>query len=159
MSDPGPWRWLLIDPEAGCIRTWDRHDDDHPDGALRADARLVAGGDQDLVHVSLALADDGASLAFDDPGVSHALRRRLERPWPGAVSTLLVDWSRIGGAVTVGPDEQAVADDPFATLFPTRTFRVAPGTFGRVPAPVGPGVTRYGSGNPWPWDRYAGQVE
>jgi hypothetical protein len=161
-----PWVWLAVTDDggtalstpggepAGFLRTWP-HDADHPAHALRCDRRLVAGGADHLTWLSLAL---GPPLAFDDPIVSGALRRRLAQPWPGAVSTLLVDWARIGGAVTAGPDAAAVADDPFEAAFPRRLLRIEPGLLGPVPAPVGPGITRYGSGNPWPWDRYAGQV-
>ena len=28
------------------------------------------------------------------------------------------------------------------------------GVFGTVPPPAGPTIERYGSGNPWPWDRF-----
>jgi hypothetical protein len=31
---------------------------------------------------------------------------------------------------------------------------VAAGIVGRLPPPVGPTIERYGSANPWPWDRY-----
>ena len=137
--------------------TWGRHDPARPAHALRIDARMVAGGTE-LTWVSLALAPVGTSLPFDDPMVVNALRRRLLEPWPGAVSTLLVDWARIGGAVAAAPTARALDDDPFAAVFPARRFRVEPGLLAPVPAPVGPGVTRYGSGNPWPFDRYAGQV-
>lgn len=152
----GPWRWFVAD--GGRLQTWRRDDPRRPDHALRIDSRMVAGG-QELTWVSLALAPRGVSLPFDDPMVTRALRRWLERPWPGAVSTLLVDWSRIGGAVAAAPSPGALDDDPFAAVFPTTRFPVEAGLLARVPGPVGPGVTRYGSGNPWPYDRYAGQVE
>ena len=47
-----------------------------------------------------------------------------------------------------------LADDPFARVFPARMLRVDGGLFGRVPPPVGPTIERYGSANPWPWDRF-----
>jgi hypothetical protein len=156
VTEPRPWRWWAVDGDR--LETWDRDDLARPGHALRIDARMVTGG-HELTWVSLALAPPGISLPCDDPLVSHALRRRLERPWPGAASTLLVDWSRIAGAVAAAPTPEALDDDPFATVFPVRGFRVEPGLLARVPAPVGPGITRYGSGNPWPFDRYAGQVE
>ena len=166
-----PWAWLAVVDErpeqgaelrtldgdaAGFLGTWTKGTD-HPEHALRVDARFVAGGADHLTWLSLALGPP--VLAFDDPIVSGALRRRLAQPWPGAVSTLLVDWARIGGAVTAGPDVAAVGGDPFTAAFPRRLLRIAPGLVGAVPAPAGPGITRYGSGNPWPWDRYAGQVQ
>lgn len=115
-------------------------------------------GGSDLTWVSLVLLPQGRGVAFDDGAVTGALRRRLSQRWPGACSTLLVDWATFGGALTAGAEEAAVADDPFARLAPRQLLRVPAGSLGAVPAPTGPGVTRYGSGNPWPWDRYAGQV-
>jgi hypothetical protein len=166
------WRWLaaveerppdadvgaaeLHTPEgdrAGWLAAWPKGAD-CPPGGLRVDERAVTADGTDLTWVSLAL---GVPLPFDDGGVTQALRRRLQLPWPGLVSTLLVDWSKIAGALTAAPSEQALEDDPFARLFPTRLLRIEPGLLGPIPAPTGPAVTRYGSGNPWPWDRYHGQ--
>jgi hypothetical protein len=75
------------------------------------------------------------------------------------VSSLLVDWGTFGGALTAGAEAADVVDDPFARVFPRRLLRVPAGALGAIPAPTGPALTRYGSGNPWPWDRYAGQVD
>jgi hypothetical protein len=152
-----PWVWLALTGD-GRLATWEHDDGTRPPHALRADRRLVDGSrDDDLTYVSYCT---GTPLAFDDPIVQGALRRRLALPWPGACSTLLVDWARIGGSITAGRREAAVRDDPFAAAFrDRRLLRVEPGTLARMPAPVGPGITRYGSGNPWPWDRYAGQVQ
>jgi hypothetical protein len=44
---------------------------------------------------------------------------------------------------------------PFARIFPARLLRVEAGLFGRVPPPGGPTIERYGSAQPWPWDRYS----
>lgn len=142
--------------DAGVLAWWER-DGERPTGALRVDHRVVTGG-SDLTWVSLVLLPEGRGIAFDDGAVTGALRGRLAQPWPGACSTLLVDWATFGGAITAGADEAAVADDPFTRLAPRQLLRVPAGSLGAVPAPTGPGVTRYGSGNPWPWDRYAGQV-
>lgn len=173
------WRWLarLADPPVGssatgplatiplmtpdgagtgALATWDR-DVDRPDGALRVDHRAVDGG-ASLTWVSLVVLAEGAAVAFDDGAVVGALRRRLAQRWPGLCSTLLVDWATFGGALTAGPDLDSVADDPFARLGPRELLRVPAGALGAIPPPTGPGVTRYGSGNPWPWDRYRGQV-
>jgi len=35
-----------------------------------------------------------------------------------------------------------------------RVLEVGEGLFGRVAPPAGPVIERYGSANPWPWDRY-----
>jgi hypothetical protein len=45
-------------------------------------------------------------------------------------------------------------DAPFARVFPARLVRVPAGLFGRVPPPAGPVIERYGSAQPWPWDRF-----
>ncbi len=45
-------------------------------------------------------------------------------------------------------------DDPFARVFRARIFRVEAGLFGRMRAPCGPTIERYGSAQPWPWDRF-----
>lgn len=168
------WLWLGLRPErpegartavpvtgrdghpAGVLAAWER-DEDRPHGALRVDRRALAGG-ADLTWVSLVLVPAGDRVAFDDGAVTAALRRRLAQPWPGLCSTLLVDWGTFGGAITAGATEADVSDDPFARVAPRVVLRVPQGALGAVPAPTGPGVTRYGSGNPWPWDRYAGQV-
>ena len=73
-----------------------------------------------------------------------------------AVSTLLSDASHFEGAITVarGPRVARLSDDPFARVFPARILRVEGGLFGRDPAPCGPVIERYGSAQPWPWDRF-----
>jgi hypothetical protein len=170
-----PWRWLALvegaaagaeaaaavrtadGGPAGHLAVWAAGDGRRPPGALRVDRRAVESGG-DPGWVSLALAAAGGAVPFDDPAVSGALRRRLALPWPRLCSTLLVDWSRLGGALTGGATPAEVEEDPFALVFPRRLLAVDGGLLGRMPAPTGPGITRYGSGNPWPWDVYTGQV-
>lgn len=144
--------------DAGYLVWWAKAGE-RPGRALRVDERLVAGGG-DATWISWCHFDEGdASLAFDDGAVTGAIRRRLGDRWPEAVSTLLVDWSRIAGAITTGLRAHDAEADPFTLVFPRRRLlRCDAGALGPIPAPTGPGVTRYGSGNPWPWDRYAGQV-
>jgi len=168
------WRWLALRCETpadaavvipvtdgegapvGVLAAWGQ-ERDRPEGALRVDHRVLLGGSQ-ATWVSMALLPEGGGIAFDDAVVTGAIRRRLAQPWPGACSTLLVDWGTFGGALTAGKHRSDVVDDPFARAAPRRLLRVPAGSIGPVAAPTGPGVTRYGSGNPWPWDRYAGQV-
>jgi hypothetical protein len=50
---------------------------------------------------------------------------------------------------------QRLADDPFARVFPQQILRIESGVLGAVPAPCGPTIERYGSANPWPWDRFS----
>lgn len=66
------------------------------------------------------------------------------------------DESRFEGSAVVARGDQVarLADDPFARLFPARRLDVGEGVLGTVPPPAGPTIERYGSGNPWPVDRF-----
>jgi hypothetical protein len=149
--------WSWFDVVDGSVRTWPRSPERPTAPALRVDGRIAAGGSP-ATWVSWCRCAADESLAFDDGAVTHALRQLLAGPWPVAVSTALVDWSRIAGSITLGRSEADVATDPFARLVPRTILQVPAGTLGAIAAPTGPCVTRYGSGNPWPWDRYDGQV-
>ncbi len=149
------WRWLdLVD---GTFATWPRSDRPPTPRALRVDGRVATTGGP-ATWASWCRFDGEESLPFDDGAVSGALRRRLTRAWPVAVTTALVDWSRIAGSLTLGMSAREVGDDPFAAVFPRTVLRIPAGSLGINPPPTGPGITRYGSGNPWPWSEYAGQV-
>ena len=168
------WRWLAVRSEppvdatdaftladvdgspVGVLAAWGQ-ERLRPAGGLRVDHRVLLGGSA-ATWVSLVVLPEGGGIPFDDGAVVGALRRRLAQRWPGTCSTMLVDWGTLGGALTAGRELADVADDPFARLGRRRLLRVPAGPLGAVPAPPGPGTTRYGSGNPWPWDRYAGQV-
>ena len=81
----------------------------------------------------------------------------LRRRFPAAVSTLLRDDSHFEGAITAAHSPEAGAwlrEDPFARIFPAKLLAVQAGILGSVAAPTGPTIERYGSGNPWPWDRF-----
>jgi hypothetical protein len=166
------WAWLALVPGApegadaaalafdadgepcGALAAWLRRAKPVGD-ARRVDARLVDPSGAPA-HVSLVLPPPGVRLLFDDPAVQHARRRVLaERPFD-AVSTLLRDASHFEGALTVarGADVERLADEPFARVFPARLLRVEGGLLGRVPAPAGPTIERYGSEQPWPADRF-----
>ena len=125
--------------------------------ARRIDDRLVDPGGA-AAWVSLVRPPEGVRLAFDDLAVQQARRRVLAEPPQDAVSTLLRDASHFEGAITVarGAGVVRLADDPFARIFPARILRVDAGVLGAVAAPAGPTVERYGSANPWPWDRFDG---
>ena len=96
-------------------------------------------------------------LPFDDLAVQQARRRVLAEPPADAVSTLLSDASHFEGAITV-----ARGDGVAAAAATTRSrassrraiLRVERGLLGRVPPPCGPTIERYGSAQPWPWDRF-----
>jgi hypothetical protein len=147
--------WLAFDGDA--IRVWAQRAKPVRD-ARRLDARVIDSGGAPAL-VSLVLPPDGVSLLFDDPAVQEARRRVLAGPPFDAVSTLLTDASHFEGSVTVARGEHDEArlrwDDPFARIFSTRLLRVEAGVFGRVASPAGPVIERYGSGQPWPWDRFA----
>jgi hypothetical protein len=158
------WCWLdLIDTpsatataqaavaEGGWLAVWARGA--RPTrGARRIDVRIVDPHGAPA-WVSLVRPPDGVRLPFDDVAVQHARRRVLAEPPADAVSTLLSDASHFEGAITVMRGAW-LPDDPFARVFPARLLRVEGGLFGRVPPPCGPAIERYGSANPWPWDRF-----
>jgi hypothetical protein len=126
-------------------------------GALRVDDRLIdpTGGP---AWISLVLAPASVRLPFDDLAVQQARRLVLSRPPLDAVSTLLRDDSHFEGAISVARSSDAkqwLSEDPFASIFPRTLLAVDAGILGSVAAPTGPTIERYGSGNPWPWDRFA----
>jgi hypothetical protein len=88
--------------------------------------------------------------------VQQARRAVLAAPPQDAVSTLLSDASHFEGALTVARDAGVprLADDPFARIFPVSVLQVDAGLLGAVLLPCGPTIERYGSAQPWPWDRY-----
>lgn len=123
-------------------------------GARRVDDRIVD-PDGDAAWISLVRPPAGVRIPFDDLAVQQARRRVLAEPPPDALSTLLSDASHFEGAITVRRgDELRLRDDPFARVFPARILHVEAGLLGRVPPPCGPTIERYGSAQPWPWDRY-----
>lgn len=124
--------------------------------ALRVDERLVDPAGPPA-WISLVLPPAGIRLPFDDLAVQQARRLALALPFPAAISTLLRDDSHFEGAITVArspTDKHRLRDDPFARIFPARLLAVEGGILGSVPAPTGPTIERYGSDNPWPWDRF-----
>ena len=124
-------------------------------GARRIDDRII-NPEGEQAWISLVRLPAGVRLPFDDLAVQHARRRVLAEPPPDALSTLLSDASHFEGAITIrrGNALQPLRDDPFARVFPARILRVDRGLFGRVPPSCGPTIERYGSAQPWPWDRY-----
>jgi hypothetical protein len=139
---------------AGWLAVWDR-DAEASRHALRADRRLLDAAGE-AATVSLVLTPPGVRLPFDDPAVQHVRRHVLARPPFDAVSTLLRDASHFAGAITVARGAQLarLADDPFARLFAPQVLLVEAGLLGTMPPPAGPVIERYGSGQPWPWDRF-----
>jgi phosphoglycolate phosphatase-like HAD superfamily hydrolase len=167
------WHWLALTDErpadadaaaaaherdgtpAGWLAIWTRHAKPLRD-ARRIDARLLD-PDGAAAVVSLVRPPPGVRLLFDDLAVQHARRAVLSAAPQDAVTTLLSDASHFEGSHTVarGAGVARLADDPFARVFPARVLHVAAGLLGRVPAPAGPVIERYGSEQPWPRDRFA----
>jgi hypothetical protein len=140
---------------AGMLAAWRRQAKPVRD-ALRVDERLID-PDGAAAWISFVLPPPGVRLPFDDPAVQQARRLVLLHPFPAAVSTLLRDDSHFEGAITVthsAAGQHRLHDDPFARIFPSRLLAVEAGILGSVPPPTGPTIERYGSGNPWPWDRF-----
>jgi hypothetical protein len=147
--------WASEDGErVGVLAAWCRRAKPRRD-ARRMDGRLVD-PEGEPARVSLVLPPPGVRLKFDDTAVQQARRRVLAEPPFDGVSTLLTDASHFEGAVTVarGPRALRLYDDPFARIFPARVLEVENGLFGSRPAPAGPTIERYGSAQPWPWDRF-----
>jgi hypothetical protein len=139
---------------AGWLAVWLRRAKPSP-SARRIDARLVDRHGE-AAWISLVRPPDGVRLAFDDLAVQQARRAVLAAPAQDAVSTLLSDATHFEGSLTVarGGGVARLADDPFARIFPARVLRADAGLLGAVPLPCGPTIERYGSAQPWPWDRY-----
>jgi hypothetical protein len=163
------WLALVPEPPPGACAAAPATEDGEPVGvlaawlrrskpvreALRIDPRVIDPAGE-RATVSLVLVPAHVRLRFDDLAVQHARRRVLAEPPFDAVSTLLRDSSHFEGAVTVarGGDVARLGDDPFARIFPARVLEVGPGILGAVPPPAGPAIERYGSAEPWPWDRF-----
>lgn len=142
--------------DAGTLAAW-RQKAKPVRNALRVDERLIDPTGAPA-WISLVLAPAGVRLPFDDLAVQQARRLVLSRQPLAAVSTLLRDDSHFEGAITIArspDDERCLREDPFARIFPCTLLAVEAGILGAVPAPTGPTIERYGSGNPWPWDSFS----
>ncbi len=120
------------------------------------DPRCLAGGGTNVAgawaHVC-ASPDPDAFLLFDAPEVQQVRRDALAW-WIDllgdalvCLSTLTLDASHYGGAITVARSPAHFASDPFARLFAGTV--VATDAFAPVPPPPGPVLERY-AGAPWP---------
>lgn len=138
----------------GVLAAWCRRAKPRRD-ARRVDSRLVD-PQGSPARVSLVLPPPGVRLKFDDLAVQQARRQVLAGPPADAVSTLLTDASHFEGAVTVarGARARLLVEDPFARVFPARLLDADAGVFGATLPPAGPTIERYGSAEPWPWDRF-----
>ena len=116
----------------------------------RLDSRCLAA---DPVRGAFAHVCAGLSIRFDEPEIQQA-RRDILAWWVPLLgdelvcfTTLVVDESRCGGAITVAASPRLFESDPFARIFPAATVRTD--LFARVPPPTGPSIERY-SGLAWP---------
>jgi hypothetical protein len=124
--------------------------------ARRADARILDPHGAET-FLSLVLTPPGMRLPFDDLAVQEARRKVLADPPADIVTTLLRDASHFEGSLTARRGAGALEflrDDPFARVFPARLLQIGSGLLGSMPAPAGPSIERYGSAQPWPWDRF-----
>ncbi len=124
--------------------------------ARRVDPR-VFDRDGAVALVSLVVAPAGVRIPFDDLAVQQARRETLQRGDQSSVSTLLSDASHYEGSLLVarGPGaRRVIAEDPFARIFPALLLAVQAGLLAATPPPAGPTIERYGSDQPWPWDRF-----
>jgi len=138
---------LSFDGHALHARRW-------PGRCFMIDARCLAGEPvRDAYAHVCALPDGEASLEFDQLEIQQVRRDALGWwiPMLGdalvCLTTLALDESHYGGAITVTREPVAWSDDPFARIFAGSVLRT--GLFSIVPAPPGPVIERYG-GVAWP---------
>jgi hypothetical protein len=117
---------------------------------FRLDPRCLSG---EPVPGAYANVCAGPAIRFDEPEIQQARRDVLAwwLPLLGdelvCFTTLALDASRCGGAITVATSARFFEDDPFARIFPGTI--VETDLFARVPPPTGPAIERY-SGLAWP---------
>lgn len=126
--------------------------------SFMADSRCLDGQPVKGAYANVcALTDDAAAVPYDQPEVQQ-VRRDAYAWWIAllghdllCLTTLALDESRCGGAITVVRDPARLADDPFARLFPATLVRTD--IFCEVPPPPGPVLERY-AGVAWPGGRF-----
>jgi hypothetical protein len=125
-----------------------------PGRRFEIDARCLAGEPVAGAYAHVcALVDPDAALRFDEPEVQQ-VRRDAYAWWIGllgdalvCLTTLAIDASRYGGAITVTRRPVDWRADPFARIFPGSVLRTS--VFCVVLPPPGPVIERY-SGVAWP---------
>ncbi|MEA2221194.1 MAG: hypothetical protein QOJ35_3820 [Solirubrobacteraceae bacterium] len=125
-----------------------------PGRRFAIDARCLAGEPVAGAYAHVcALADPAAALRFDEPEVQQ-VRRDAYAWWVPllgdalvCLTTLAIDASRYGGAITVTRRPVDWHADPFARIFPGSVLRTS--LFADVPPPPGPVIERY-AGVAWP---------
>jgi len=130
-----------------------------PGRRFMVDARCLAGEPVRGAYAHVcALTDPAAALAFDQPEVQQVRRDALAW-WIGllgdalvCITTLALDASHYGGAITVTSRPVAWDSDPFARVFAGAVVRSD--LFCRVAPPPGPVIERY-AGVAWPGGTFA----
>ncbi|MDQ3631139.1 MAG: hypothetical protein M3417_07725 [Actinomycetota bacterium] len=125
-----------------------------PGRSFMIDARCLQGTPVPGAYAHVcALPDASAALEFDQPEVQQVRRDTLAW-WIGmlgdalvCLTTLALDESRYGGAITVTREPVAWSADPFARIFPGTVVRTD--LFCAVTPPPGPVLERY-AGVAWP---------
>jgi hypothetical protein len=129
-----------------------------PGRRFRADPRCLAGEPVRGAYAHVcALAGDDARLPYDQPEVQGARRDALAWwiPYLGdnlvCLTTLALDPTNYGGAITVVREPVDFRLDPFARIFPGTLVRTD--LFCEVAPPPGPVIERY-RGVAWPGGRF-----
>ncbi len=125
-----------------------------PGRRFMVDARCLAGTPVPGAYAHVCALDDPAAvLEFDQPEVQQVRRDALAW-WIGllgdtliCLTTLALDASHYGGAITVTREPARWSDDPFARIFPGAVVRSD--LFCAVTPPPGPVLERY-AGVAWP---------
>jgi len=129
-----------------------------PGRSFMIDARCLQGAPVRGAYAHVcALPDAAAVLEFDQPEVQQVRRDALAWwiPMLGdalvCLTTLALDESRYGGAITVTREQVPWSEDPFARIFPGTVVRAD--LFCEVAPPPGPVLERY-AGVAWPGGRF-----
>ncbi len=144
-------------PEGAAYLAFDGHElhaGDGPGRRFMIDARCLQGTPVHGAYAHIcALPDVAAVLEFDQPEVQQVRRDALGW-WIGmlgdaliCLTTLALDESRYGGAITVTREPVAWSEDPFARIFPGTVVQTD--LFCDVAPPPGPVLERY-AGVAWP---------
>ena len=124
--------------------------------ALRADPRIVD-PDRPAGWFARAAAARGPSSRSTTSRSSRRGATCCAEPRGDAVSTLLRDASHFEGAITLARGRgggRACATTRSRACSRRACCVSDAGMLGRVPRRSGPTIERYGSANPWPWDRF-----
>jgi hypothetical protein len=130
------------------------HAGTRPGRCFMVDARCLAGTPVPGAYAHVcALSDPAAVLEFDQPEVQQVRRDALAW-WIDllgdtliCLTTLALDASHYGGAITVTREPARWSEDPFARIFPGTVVRSD--LFCAVAPPPGPVLERY-AGVAWP---------